>query len=108
VPVDPRSLAQAPPRISSSCVCARVLFVYDPSVDKGVDGGVKHSRISSLCVCARVLFVYNPSVNRSVNGGVDERMHLGSFCPSVADHASKRSLRPTARVLMCSLYTTRL
>ena len=28
VPPDPHSLAEAPPRISSFCVCARVLFVY--------------------------------------------------------------------------------
>jgi len=28
VPPDPRSLAQAPRRISSICVCARVPFVY--------------------------------------------------------------------------------
>jgi len=34
VPPDPRSLAQAPPRISSFCVCARVLFVYEPSVKR--------------------------------------------------------------------------
>jgi len=30
VPPDPRSLAQAPPRISSFCVCVRVPFVYEP------------------------------------------------------------------------------
>jgi len=28
----PHSLAQDPPRISSFCVCALVLFVYEPSV----------------------------------------------------------------------------
>jgi len=33
VPPDSRSLAQAPPRIISFCVCARVLFVYKPSVN---------------------------------------------------------------------------
>ena len=32
VPPDPRSLVQAPPRISSFCVCARVPFVYKPYV----------------------------------------------------------------------------
>jgi len=34
VPPDTRSLAQAPPRISSFCVCARVPFVYTPSVKR--------------------------------------------------------------------------
>jgi len=33
VPPDPRSLAQASPRISSFCVSARVPFVYKPSVN---------------------------------------------------------------------------
>jgi len=32
VPPDPRSLAQVPPRTSAFCVCARVPFVYIPSV----------------------------------------------------------------------------
>jgi len=33
VPPDPRSLAQAPPRISSFCVCARAPSVNTPSVN---------------------------------------------------------------------------
>jgi len=46
VPTYPHSLAQAPPRISSFCVCARVSFVYTPSM------------IACTCVGLHKIFVH--------------------------------------------------
>ena len=88
VPPDPRSLAQASPRISSFCVCARVPFVYKPFM--------KNKKNARFLTCRLKKYIW-PLL-------APQRWR----CFSALRSALRCGSAPSACVLVCSLYINRL